>query len=90
MTRSTPTCTIGWILFRSISSPISLTTTLTENEKRFSCRSYVGFEAVGSLGFSLVRADTQITADPGDVMLYSGNQIVIFFGSNTWAYTRLG
>ena len=27
---------------------------------------------------------------PGDIVLYSGDQIVIFYGSNSWAYTRLG
>ena len=51
---------------------------------------YGGFEQVGSLGESLPRADAQITTRPGDIVLYSGNQIVLFYGSNSWAYTRLG
>ena len=51
---------------------------------------YGGFEQVGSLGMTLPRNDTRITTDPGDVILYSGNQMVVFYGSNTWAYTRLG
>lgn len=51
---------------------------------------YGGFEQVGSLGMDLPRNDTQITTQPGDVILYSGNQMVVFYGSNTWAYTRLG
>ena len=51
---------------------------------------YGGFEQVGSLGMSLSRNDTRITPSPGDVILYSGNQMVVFYGSNTWAYTRLG
>lgn len=51
---------------------------------------YGGFEQVGSLGMSLPRNDTRITTAPGDVILYSGNQMVVFYGSNTWAYTRLG
>ena len=51
---------------------------------------YGGFEQVGSLGMSLPRSDTRITTSPGDVILYSGNQMVVFYGSNTWAYTRLG
>ena len=51
---------------------------------------YGGFEQVGSLGSSLPRKDEQITTDHGDIVLYSGNQIVIFYGSNSWAYTRLG
>ena len=51
---------------------------------------YGGFEQVGSLGTSLPRNDSQMTTSPGDIVLYSGNQIVIFYGSNYWAYTRLG
>lgn len=51
---------------------------------------YGGFEQVGSLGMNLPRNDTRITTGPGDVILYSGNQMVVFYGSNTWAYTRLG
>ena len=39
---------------------------------------------------SISRADEQITTEPGDIMLYSGNQIVIFYDSNSWAYTPIG
>ena len=51
---------------------------------------YGGFEQVGSIGNSLPRNDVQTTTQAGDIVLYSGNQIVIFYGSNSWAYTRLG
>ena len=51
---------------------------------------YGGFEQVGSLGTSIPRNDVQTTTQAGDVVLYSGNQIVVFYGSNSWAYTRLG
>ena len=51
---------------------------------------YGGFEQVGSLGESLPRNDEQITTEYGDIVLYSGNQIVVFYGSNSWEYTRLG
>ena len=51
---------------------------------------YGGFEQVGPIGQSLPRQDTQTVTEPGDIVLYSGNQIVVFYGSNTWAYTRLG
>lgn len=51
---------------------------------------YGGFEQVGSHGASLPRNDVQTTTEPGDIVLYSGNQIVLFYGSNAWAYTRLG
>ena len=51
---------------------------------------YGGFEQVGSLGTSLPRNDVQTTTSAGDIVLYSGNQIVVFYGSNSWSYTRLG
>ena len=51
---------------------------------------YGGFEQVGPIGRSLPRADSRITTEAGDIVLYSGDQIVVFYGSNTWAYTRLG
>lgn len=51
---------------------------------------YGDFEQVGSLGTSLPRSDEQTTTQAGDIVLYSGNQIVVFYGSNSWAYTRLG
>ena len=49
-----------------------------------------GFEIWGPLGFSLPDSDQQITAQPGDVILYNSSNICIFYGSNSWSYTRLG
>ena len=51
---------------------------------------YGGFEQVGSIGQSIVSDDKEITTKPGDIVLYSNNQIVVFFGTNTWSYTKLG
>lgn len=51
---------------------------------------YGGFEQVGPLGQALPRDDEQIKTHYGDIVLYSGDQIVLFYGSNTWSYTRLG
>ena len=51
---------------------------------------YSGFEKVGSLGTSLPASNKQTTTQSGDIVLYNGNQIVIFYGSNSWSYTRLG
>ena len=51
---------------------------------------YGGWEQVGALGQSISRNDVQTTAENGDIMLYSGNQIVLFYGENSWAYTKLG
>ena len=51
---------------------------------------YGGFEQVGPIGSSLPAEDHQTTTQAGDIVLYSGDQLVIFYGSNAWAYTRLG
>lgn len=51
---------------------------------------YGGFEQVGSFGRNFIRDDKQTTTSAGDLVLYSGNQLVVFYGSNSWAYTRLG
>ena len=51
---------------------------------------YGGFEQVGSIGKNITRNDKQMSTSPGDIVLYSGNQLVVFYGSNSWAYTRLG
>lgn len=49
-----------------------------------------GFEIWGALGFSLPTSNEQITAQPGDVILYNGSNICLMYGSNSWSYTRLG
>ena len=49
-----------------------------------------GFEIWGALGFSLPTSDQQLTAHAGDVILYNGSNICLFYGSNSWSYTRLG
>lgn len=51
---------------------------------------YGGFEKVGNLGFSLPRNDKGITTSAGDIVLYQGNQISLFYNSNSWSYTKLG
>ncbi|MBM6915301.1 hypothetical protein H6B33_07780 [Gemmiger formicilis] len=53
-------------------------------------RDYGGFEKVGSLGENLPADDRQLTTQTGDIVLYNGNQIVLFYGSNSWSYTPLG
>ena len=62
----------------------------TDNPLTIQMSMYGGFEQVGSIGQSLPRNDQQTTTGAGDIVLYSGNQIVVFYGSNSWAYTRLG
>lgn len=50
---------------------------------------YGGFEKVGPLGTALTRNDAQITTAPGDVILYQGDQIALYYGTNSWRFTRL-
>ena len=68
----------------------ALVAALSEASITYEANDYGGFEKVGLLGRTLPASDTQITTQAGDVILYSGNQIVLFYGSNTWSYTRLG
>lgn len=63
---------------------------LTDGPLTLSLEDYGGFEKVGSLGQSLPTSNTHISTQSGDIVLYQGNQIVLFYGSNSWSYTRLG
>lgn len=72
------------------SSVDALIEILRKKDITYTADDYGGFEKVGSLGFSLPTNNSQITTEAGDVILYSGNQIVLFYGSNSWSYTRLG
>lgn len=63
---------------------------LKESDISYTARDYGGFEKVGSIGVALPTSDTNINAEAGDVMLYQGNQIVIFYGENRYSYTRIG
>ena len=69
---------------------VSELTELAKDGLEISMSMYGGFEQVGSIGQSITRNDSQITTSAGDIVLYSGNQLVVFYGSNSWAYTRLG
>ena len=68
----------------------ALVAALREASITYEAHDYGGFEKVGSLGRTLPTSDTQITTQAGDVVLYGSNQIVLFYGSNTWSYTRIG
>ena len=63
---------------------------ITDEDLTISASNYGGFEKVCQLGKTLPRNDKQITTEAGDVMLYSGNQIVFFYGANSWSYTKIG
>ena len=68
----------------------ALVSALREASITYEAHDYGGFEKVGGLGRRLPSSDSQITTQPGDVILYSGNQLVLFYSSNSWSYTRIG
>ena len=68
----------------------ALVASLREASITYEADDYGGFEKVGPLGRSLPTSNSQITTQAGDVILYNGNQLVLFYGSNSWSYTRIG
>lgn len=68
----------------------ALSELLAEGPITIQMSDYAGFEKVGALGQSLPTSNRQTTTRAGDIMLYQGNQIVLFYGSNSWSYTPLG
>ena len=68
----------------------TLVAALREGDITYEAHDYGGFEKVGAFGHALPTSDKQTTTQAGDVILYNGNQIVLFYGSNSWSYTRLG
>lgn len=63
---------------------------VNNNDIVVSMSMYGGNEQYGSLGRSFVSNNTQTTTSIGDIVLYNNDNIVVFYGSNTWSYTRLG
>ena len=78
---------VNWEENESVTELMKLT---EENPLIINMSMYGGFEQVGSIGQSISRNDSETTTEAGDIVLYSGSNIVIFYGSNSWAYTRLG
>ena len=78
------------VVWEDNASVVALREMAAEKPVPINMSMYGGFEQVGSLGAILPRNDEQMTTSSGDIVLYSGNQIVIFYGSNSWSYTRLG
>lgn len=81
------TISVAWEDNESVAALMDL---VSEEAISIQMSMYGGFEQVGNLGTSLPRNDKHITTEAGDIVLYSGNQIVMFYGSNSWSYTKLG
>ena len=82
--------TIFSAVFAENSGAQALKRLLTDGDITIQMSDYGGFEKVGALGQSLPTENSQTTTQAGDIVLYQGNQIVMFYGSNSWSYTRLG
>lgn len=72
------------------SSADALRRMLTDSPVTIQMDDYEGMEKVGPLGASLPRNDEQITTEAGDIILYQGNKLVIYYGPNSWNFTRIG
>lgn len=68
----------------------ALVAKLQETSVTVTLNSSGGFEIWGALGFSLPTSNEQINAQPGDIVLYNGSNICMFYGTNSWNYTLLG
>lgn len=78
-----------WADLEDNSSADAFAALLEKGPVTISMADYGGFEKVGALGTTLPRNDQRITTQPGDVILYGGNQITIYYAPNTWSFTRL-
>ncbi len=72
------------------SSAKALLALLKDGDITVDAHDYGSFEKVGALGTELPTNDEQITTEPGDVILYQGNQITVYYDTNSWSFTRLG
>ena len=72
------------------SSVDALKEALSEGPITVNMRDYGSMEKVGSLGMDLPRNDEQITTEAGDIILYQGNALVIYYAPNSWSFARLG
>ena len=78
-----------YAVFENNSSADAFIELLKQGSVTVAMHDYGNFEKVGDLGHTLPRNDTEITTEPGDVILYQGNQITIYYDVNTWSFTRL-
>lgn len=76
-------------VFENNSSAESLIKELEKKSITINMHDYGNFEKVGPLGISLPRNDEQITTEPGDIILYQGNQITIYYDTNSWSFTKV-
>lgn len=76
--------------FSDNSSAEALKDLLSDAPLTLQLHDYGNFEKVGSLGHNLPRNDEPITTEAGDLILYQGNQLCVYYAENSWNFTRLG
>lgn len=72
------------------SSTVALKELLSNGPISINMQDYANMEKVGPIGTNLPRNDQQITTEPGDIILYQGSALVIYYAPNSWNFTRLG
>jgi len=72
------------------SSAEALAEKLKNGDTKVRASDYGGFEKVGNLGFVLPTNDENITTEPGDLILYRGDKVTLYYDTNSWSFTRLG
>ncbi len=82
--------TIFTAVFADNSSAQAFKELLSKGDLTVNMSDYGSFEKVGEIGTSLPRNDEQITTEPGDVILYLGTSVTIYYDTNSWSFTRLG
>ena len=56
----------------------------------YEAHDYGNFEKVGPLGQSFPENNESITTEPGDIILYQGSNLCLYYDTNTWTFTRIG
>lgn len=86
--------TIGSTVLKSIlvnnTSTDALKKLLNENPLIIQMNDYGNFEKVGPIGTTLPRNDVRITTEPGDIILYLGSNLCLYYNTNTYTFTRIG
>ena len=72
------------------SSVEALKELLAEGPLTIDMSDYASMEKVGPIGTGLPTNDEQISTGAGDIILYQGNSLVIYYDTNSWNFTRIG
>lgn len=74
----------------SNSSTEALVAQLQKGNITYEAHDYGNFEKVGELGYTFPENNEQINTVPGDLILYQGENLCIYYDTNSWNFTRIG